>query len=222
MPKGLTSASGIDALVHAIEAYVSCMATNFTNSNALEAIKLVFRYLPKSYKEGADNPKAREKMHYAATIAGMAFANAFLGIGHSLAHKLGAYHHLPHGICCALVISEVIRFNASDVPVKMGTFPQYEYPQAAAKYARIARYLGVQGNTDNELVEGLIAKIEELKEAVGCKKTIAEYGISEEDFLATLDKMSRDAFDDQCTGANPRYPMISEIKEMYLRAYYGE
>jgi acetaldehyde dehydrogenase/alcohol dehydrogenase len=155
-------------------------------------------------------------------MAGMAFANAFLGIGHSLAHKLGAYHHLPHGICCALVISEVIRFNACDVPVKMGTFPQYEYPQAAAKYARIARYLGVKGDTDAELVNGLIDKIEELKETVGCKKTIAEYGISEEDFLATLDEMVENAFNDQCTGANPRYPLMSEIKELYLLAFYGK
>ena len=220
-PKGLTAASGLDCMVHDLEALVSVMATPFTDGIALESLKMTFDNLPECVENGQTAVRARENMAHAATMAGMAFANAFLGIGHSLAHKLGAYHHLPHGICCALVISEVIRFNASDVPVKMGTFPQYEYPQAAAKYARIARYLGVQGNTDNELVEGLIAKIEELKEAVGCKKTIAEYGISEEDFLATLDKMSRDAFDDQCTGANPRYPLISELKQIYMNVYYG-
>ena len=220
-PKGLTAASGLDCMVHDLEALVSVMATPFTDGIALESLKMTFDNLPECVENGQTAVRARENMAHAATMAGMAFANAFLGIGHSLAHKLGAYHHLPHGICCALVISEVIRFNASDVPVKMGTFPQYEYPQAAAKYARIARYLGVQGNTDNELVEGLIEKIEELKEAVGCKKTIAEYGISEEDFLATLDKMSRDAFDDQCTGANPRYPLISELKQIYMNVYYG-
>ncbi|SEL45137.1 bifunctional acetaldehyde-CoA/alcohol dehydrogenase [Ruminococcus albus] len=220
-PKGLTAASGLDCMVHDLEALVSVMATPFTDGIALESLKMTFDNLPECVENGQTAVMARENMAHAATMAGMAFANAFLGIGHSLAHKLGAYHHLPHGICCALVISEVIRFNASDVPVKMGTFPQYEYPQAAAKYARIARYLGVQGSSDNELVEGLIAKIEELKEAVGCKKTIAEYGISEEDFLATLDKMSRDAFDDQCTGANPRYPLISELKQIYMNVYYG-
>jgi acetaldehyde dehydrogenase/alcohol dehydrogenase len=220
-PKGLTAASGLDCMVHDLEALVSVMATPFTDGIALESLKMTFDNLPECVENGQTAVRARENMAHAATMAGMAFANAFLGIGHSLAHKLGAYHHLPHGICCALVISEVIRFNASDVPVKMGTFPQYEYPQAAAKYARIARYLGVQGSGDNELVEGLIAKIEELKEAVGCKKTIAEYGISEEDFLATLDKMSRDAFDDQCTGANPRYPLISELKQIYMNVYYG-
>jgi acetaldehyde dehydrogenase/alcohol dehydrogenase len=220
-PKGLTAASGLDCMVHDLEALVSVMATPFTDGIALESLKMTFDNLPECVENGQTAVRARENMAHAATMAGMAFANAFLGIGHSLAHKLGAYHHLPHGICCALVISEVIRFNASDVPVKMGTFPQYEYPQAAAKYARIARYLGVQGNSDNELVEGLIEKIEELKAAVGCKKTIAEYGISEEDFLATLDKMSRDAFDDQCTGANPRYPLISELKQIYINVYYG-
>ena len=220
-PKGLTAASGLDCMVHELEALVSVMATPFTDGIALESLKMTFDNLPECVETGQTAVRARENMAHAATMAGMAFANAFLGIGHSLAHKLGAYHHLPHGICCALVISEVIRFNASDVPVKMGTFPQYEYPQAAAKYARIARYLGVQGNSDAELVDGLIDKIEELKEAVGCKKTIAEYGISEEDFLATLDKMSRDAFDDQCTGANPRYPLISELKQIYMNVYYG-
>ncbi|MCR5540397.1 MAG: bifunctional acetaldehyde-CoA/alcohol dehydrogenase [Ruminococcus sp.] len=220
-PKGLTAASGLDCMVHDLEALVSVMATPFTDGIALESLKMTFDNLPECVENGQTAVRARENMAHAATMAGMAFANAFLGIGHSLAHKLGAYHHLPHGICCALVISEVIRFNASDVPVKMGTFPQYEYPQAAAKYARIARYLGVQGSSDTELVNGLIDKIEELKEAVGCKKTIAEYGISEEDFLATLDKMSRDAFDDQCTGANPRYPLISELKQIYMNVYYG-
>ncbi|SFC11402.1 bifunctional acetaldehyde-CoA/alcohol dehydrogenase [Ruminococcus albus] len=220
-PKGLTAASGLDCMVHDLEALVSVMATPFTDGIALESLKMTFDNLPECVENGQTAVRARENMAHAATMAGMAFANAFLGIGHSLAHKLGAYHHLPHGICCALVISEVIRFNASDVPVKMGTFPQYEYPQAAAKYARIARYLGIQGSSDAELVNSLIDKIEELKEAVGCKKTIAEYGISEEDFLATLDKMSRDAFDDQCTGANPRYPLISELKQIYMNVYYG-
>ena len=220
-PKGLTAASGLDCMVHDLEALVSVMATPFTDGIALESLKMTFDNLPECVENGQTAVRARENMAHAATMAGMAFANAFLGIGHSLAHKLGAYHHLPHGICCALVISEVIRFNACDVPVKMGTFPQYEYPQAAAKYARIARYLGIQGSTDEELVNGLIDKIEQLKEAVGCKKTIAEYGISEEDFLATLDKMSRDAFDDQCTGANPRYPLINELKQIYMNVYYG-
>ncbi|WP_295152882.1 bifunctional acetaldehyde-CoA/alcohol dehydrogenase [uncultured Ruminococcus sp.] len=220
-PKGLTAASGLDCMVHDLEALVSVMATPFTDGIALESLKMTFDNLPECVANGQTAVRARENMAHAATMAGMAFANAFLGIGHSLAHKLGAYHHLPHGICCALVISEVIRFNACDVPVKMGTFPQYEYPQAAAKYARIARYLGVKGDTDAELVNGLIEKIEELKETVGCKKTIAEYGISEEDFLATLDSMSRDAFDDQCTGANPRYPLISELKQIYMNVYYG-
>ena len=217
-PKGLTSASGIDALVHSIEAYVSMMATEFTDGLAIEAIKTIFEYLPRAYEEGANDPIAREN---AATMAGMAFANAFLGICHSMGHKLGAYHHLPHGVTVGLVLDEVMRFNAEEVPTKMGTFPQYEYPHALRRYAEIADSLNLGGNTDQEKLERLINKIDELKERVGFKKTIKDYGISEEDFLSTLDEMSEKAFDDQCTGANPRYPLISEIKEIYLKTYYG-
>lgn len=220
-PKGLTSASGIDALVHSIEAYVSMMATEFTDGLAIEAIKTIFEYLPRAYEEGANDPIAREKMANAATMAGMAFANAFLGICHSMGHKLGAYHHLPHGVTVGLVLDEVMRFNAEEVPTKMGTFPQYEYPHALRRYAEIADSLNLGGNTDQEKLERLINKIDELKERVGFKKTIKDYGISEEDFLSTLDEMSKKAFDDQCTGANPRYPLISEIKEIYLKTYYG-
>lgn len=221
-PKGLTAASGLDCMVHDLEALVSVMATDFTDGIALQSLKKTFENLPECVANGQTAVRARENMAHAATMAGMAFANAFLGIGHSLAHKLGAYHHLPHGICCALVISEVMRFNADPVPTKMGTFPQYEYPNTLAKYAEAARYLGIAGKDDKECFEGLIEKIEQLKETVGCKKTIAEYGISEEDFLATLDKMSEDAFDDQCTGANPRYPLIEELKEIYKKCYYGK
>ena len=220
-PKGLTSASGIDALVHSIEAYVSMMATEFTDGLAIEAIKTIFEYLPRAYEEGANDPIAREKMANAATMAGMAFANAFLGICHSMGHKLGAYHHLPHGVTVGLVLDEVMRFNAEEVPTKMGTFPQYEYPHALRRYAEIADSLNLGGNTDQEKLERLINKIDELKERVGFKKTIKDYGISEEDFLSTLDEMSEKAFDDQCTGANPRYPLIIEIKEIYLKTYYG-
>lgn len=220
-PKGLTSASGIDALVHSIEAYVSMMATEFTDGLAIEAIKTILEYLPRAYEEGANDPIAREKMANAATMAGMAFANAFLGICHSMGHKLGAYHHLPHGVTVGLVLDEVMRFNAEEVPTKMGTFPQYEYPHALRRYAEIADSLNLGGNTDQEKLERLINKIDELKERVSFKKTIKDYGISEEDFLSTLDEMSEKAFDDQCTGANPRYPLISEIKEIYLKTYYG-
>ena len=220
-PKGLTSASGIDALVHSIEAYVSMMATEFTDGLEIEAIKTIFEYLPRAYEEGANDPIAREKMANAATMAGMAFANAFLGICHSMGHKLGAYHHLAHGVTVGLVLDEVMRFNAEEVPTKMGTFPQYEYPHALRRYAEIADSLNLGGNTDQEKLERLINKIDELKERVGFKKTIKDYGISEEDFLSTLDEMSEKAFDDQCTGANPRYPLISEIKEIYLKTYYG-
>ena len=220
-PKGLTSASGIDALVHSIEAYVSMMATEFTDGLAIEAIKTIFEYLPRAYEEGANDPIAREKMANAATMAGMAFANAFLGICHSMGHKLGAYHHLAHGVTVGLVLDEVMRFNAEEVPTKMGTFPQYEYPHALRRYAEIADSLNLGGNTDQEKLERLINKIDELKERVGFKKTIKDYGISEEEFLSTLDEMSEKAFDDQCTGANPRYPLISEIKEIYLKTYYG-
>ena len=221
-PKGLTSASGIDALTHAIEAYVSIMATDYTDGLALKAIEIIFKYLPICYDNGNNEPFAREKMANAATLAGMAFANAFLGVNHSLAHKLGAYHHIPHGIANALVVTDVMRYNAAEAPAKMGSFSQYDHPKALRRYAEIAEYLGIDGADDNEKMEGLIAKIEELKERIGIKKTIAEYGVSEEDFLATLDEMSENAFDDQCTGANPRYPLISELKELYLKAYYGK
>ncbi|MDR0731164.1 MAG: bifunctional acetaldehyde-CoA/alcohol dehydrogenase [Treponema sp.] len=221
-PKSLTSASGIDALTHALEAYASIMATDFTDGLAIQAMKLIFRYLPDAYDLGAGAPKAREKMANAATIAGMAFANAFLGVCHSMAHKLGAFHHLPHGIANALMINEVIRFNAAEVPVKMGAFSQYDHPHTLGRYAEIAGALGLGGSTDEEKLECLIAAIDELKEQVEIKKTIKEYGIDEKTFLRDLDRMSEMAFDDQCTGANPRYPLIGEIRQMYLNAYYGE
>ncbi len=221
-PKGLTSASGIDAMVHSLEAYASVMATDYTDGLAVEAIRNIFEYLPRCYENGPQDPEAREKMANAATMAGMAFANAFLGIAHSLAHKLGAYHHLPHGVCCALVIEQVMRFNAAEVPTKMGTFPQYTHPHTLRRYAEIAERIGLTGRTDADKLEKLIAKLRELKKAVGIRDTIADYGVKEEDFLATLDQMSEDAFDDQCTGANPRYPLISELKQIYLDAYYGE
>ncbi|MBR1539649.1 MAG: bifunctional acetaldehyde-CoA/alcohol dehydrogenase [Clostridia bacterium] len=221
-PKGLTSASGIDALVHSIEAYVSIMATEFSDSMALEAIKLIFEYLPRAYSEGANDPVAREKMAHAATLAGMAFANAFLGICHSMGHKLGAFHHLPHGVTVSLVLNEVMKFNAVEAPTKMGTFPQYDHPNALRRYAEIAESLGITGKDDNEKLNKLLVKIDELKDSIGIKHTIKDYGIKEEDFLATLDEMSEQAFDDQCTGANPRYPLISEIKDLYLKVYYGE
>ena len=220
-PKGLTSASGADALVHAIEAYASMMATEFTDGLAIEAIKTIFEYLPRAYENGANDPEAREKMVNAATMAGMAFANAFLGICHSMGHKLGAYHHLPHGITVSLVLDEVMRFNSAEVPNKMGTFPQYDHPHTLRRYAEIAEALNIGGANDYEKMENLISKIDELKERIGIKKTIREYGIEEQDFLATLDEMSEKAFDDQCTGANPRYPLISEIKDIYLKVYYG-
>ena len=220
-PKGLTAASGIDAVSHDLEALASMMATDYTDGIALKSLKTIFEYLPRAYEKGAEDPEAREKMADAATMAGMAFANAFLGISHSLAHKLGAYHHIAHGIANALVIDEVIRFNSSEVPTKMGTFPQYEYPHTRAKYAEVADYLGLGGETEEEKVENLIGAIDALKEKIGIHKTIKDYGISEEDFLATLDEMSKAAFDDQCTGANPRYPLIEELKRIYLKAYYG-
>ena len=220
-PKGLTSASGADALVHAIEAYASMMATEFTDGLAIEAIKTIFEYLPRAYENGANDPEAREKMANAATMAGMAFANAFLGICHSMGHKLGAYHHLPHGITVSLVLDEVMRFNSAEIPNKMGTFPQYDHPHTLRRYAEIAEALNIGGANDYEKMENLIIKIDELKERIGIKKTIREYGIEEQDFLATLDEMSEKAFDDQCTGANPRYPLISELKDIYLKTYYG-
>ena len=219
-PKGLTSASGIDALTHALEAYASVMATDYTDGLALKAMKNIFTYLPSAYDNGAKDPIAREKMADASTMAGMAFANAFLGVCHSMAHKLGAYHHLPHGIANALLITMIMRYNADPVPVKMGTFSQYQYPHTLERYVECANFCGVSGKNDQETLDLFIDKIEALKERVGIKKTIADYGVSEEDFLATLDEMSEMAFDDQCTGANPRYPLISEIKEMYLKAYY--
>ena len=221
-PKGLTAASGVDALTHALEAYASIMATDYSDGLALKAAKTIFEYLPICYDNGPNEPVAREKMANAATMAGMAFANAFLGVCHSMAHKLGAYHHLPHGIANALLIDLVIRFNSAECPRKMGTFSQYAYPHTMRRYAEFGEYLGVKGKTDEEKVENLIKMIDELKERVGIKKTIKDYGIEEDKFLETLDSMCEDAFDDQCTGANPRYPLISEIKEMYLKAYYGE
>ena len=220
-PKGLTAASGIDALTHALEAYASMMATDYTDGLALRAVRMIFEYLPRAYEYGAADPKAREKMADASTIAGMAFANAFLGVCHSMAHKLGAFHHLPHGIANALLISEVIRYNAAEAPVKMGTFPQYDHPHTLERYAEIADSLGLNGRNNEEKLESLIRAIEELKEKVGIKKSIRDYGITEEDFLGSLDEMAEQAFDDQCTGTNPRYPLISEIKQMYLKAYYG-
>ena len=221
-PKGLTSASGIDALTHALEAYASIMATDYTDGLALKAMKNIFAYLPSAYENGAKDPYAREKMADASCMAGMAFANAFLGVCHSMAHKLGAYHHLPHGVANALLITEVMRFNAVEVPPKMGTFSQYQYPHTLSRYVECANFCGVFGKDDEDTLNKFIDKIEELKARVGIKKTIRDYGIKEEDFLATLDEMVENAFDDQCTGANPRYPLMSEIKEMYLRAYYGE
>ena len=221
-PKGLTAASGIDALVHSIEAYASMMATEFTDSMAQEAIKIIFEYLPRAYNNGADDEEAREKMAHAATLAGMAFANAFLGISHSMGHKLGAFHHLPHGITVALVLNEVMKFNAEEVPNKMGTFPQYTHPHTLRRYAEIAENLGISGEDDKDKLTKLLGKIDGLKDSIEIKHSIKEYNISEEDFMASLDEMSEQAFDDQCTGANPRYPTIDEIKELYLKAYYGE
>jgi acetaldehyde dehydrogenase/alcohol dehydrogenase len=221
MPKGLTTASGIDALTHSLEAYVSMMATDYTDGLALRAIKLIFDYLPRAYEKGAGDPAAREKMADAATIAGMAFANAFLGICHSLAHKLGAAFRLPHGIANALLITEVMRYNAAEAPTKMGTFPQYDHPRTLRRYAEIAEFLNLPGATDEEKLESLIRKIEELKEKLGIKKTIRDYGIDEEEFLEKLDDLAEQAFDDQCTGTNPRYPLFAELKQLYLNAYYG-
>ena len=218
-PKGLTACAGIDVLVHSIEAYVSIMASEYTNGLALEAIRLVFKYLPDAYNEGTTNIKAREKMAHASCMAGMAFSNAFLGINHSMAHKLGAFHHLPHGMANSLVMTEVIRFNSADAPTKQAAFAQYKYPNAAWRYAKIADHLGLGGNTDEEKVELLIKAIEELQAKVNMPKTIKEAGVTEEKFYATLDEMVEQAFDDQCTGANPRYPLMRELKEMYINAY---
>ena len=221
-PKGLTSASGIDAVTHDLEAYASMMATDYTDGLALRSLQMIFKYLPRAYDNGANDPEAREKMANAATMAGMAFANAFLGVCHSMAHKLGAFHHLPHGVANALMIDEVIRFNAAEVPTKMGTFPQYDHPHTLARYAEVADALGIKGKNDEDKLENFIKALDELKAKVGIKKTIRDYGIDEQDFLARLDEMTEQAFDDQCTGANPRYPLMSEIKQMYLNAYYGK
>ncbi len=228
-PKGLTSASGIDAVTHDLEALASVMATDYTDGLAKQSLKMIFEYLPRAYdsapsRDGNETPDpvAREKMANAATMAGMAFANAFLGVCHSMAHKLGAFHHLPHGVANALLIDEVIRFNSSEKPPKMGTFSQYDHPKTLAKYAEVAAELGCKGKTDEEKVEAMIDKIDELKDKIGIRKTIKDYGIDEKDFLDRLDAMVEQAFDDQCTGANPRYPLMSEIKQMYLNAYYGK
>ena len=221
-PKGLTAASGIDAVTHAIEAYASMLATDYTDGLAKQALKVIFEYLPRAYDNGQTDVEAREKMANAATMAGMAFANAFLGVCHSMAHKLGSFHHLPHGVANALMIDEVLRFNAAEVPAKMGTFSQYDHPKTLHRYAEIAESLGLAGKNDQESLDNLIDAIDKLKEKVGIKKTIKDYGIDEQDFLARLDEMTEQAFDDQCTGANPRYPLMSEIKQMYLNAYYGK
>ncbi|WP_333813105.1 bifunctional acetaldehyde-CoA/alcohol dehydrogenase [Muricomes intestini] len=221
-PKGLTSASGIDVMTHAIESYVSIMATDFTQPLSMKAVKTVFDYLPSAYDNGADDPIAREKMADASCMAGMAFANAFLGVNHSMAHKLGAFHHLPHGVANAVLLTEVMRYNAAEAPAKMGTFSQYPYPDALARYAELGRFAGCTGKDDNEVFEDFIARLEMLKEKIGIKKSIKEYGIDEKYFLDTLDNMVEQAFNDQCTGANPRYPLLKEIKEIYLKCYYGK
>lgn len=221
-PKGLTAASGIDAMTHALEAYASVMATDYTDGLALQALKNIFKYLPACYENGANEPIAREKMANASTMAGMAFANAFLGVCHSMAHKLGAFHHLPHGVANALLITKIMRYNISPAPQKMGTFSQYPYPNALERYCECARFIGVNGSSNEEVFENFISKIEELKASVGIKKTIRDYNIDEQKFLDTLDDMVEQAFDDQCTGANPRYPLMSEMKEIYLNTYYGE
>ena len=221
-PKGLTSASGIDAVTHALEAYASVMATDYTDGLAIQALKVIFEYLPRAYDNGPSDPEAREKMANAATMAGMAFANAFLGVCHSMAHKLGAFYHIPHGVANALMIDEVIRFNMVEVPTKMGTFSQYDHPHTLARYAEVATALGLKGKNDEEKVESLIKAIDELKKKIGIKESIKDYGIDEKEFLERLDDMTEQAFDDQCTGANPRYPLMSEIKQMYLNAYYGK
>ena len=220
-PKGLTAASGIDVLTHALEAYVSMMASSYTDGIALKAMKLVFEYLPSAYENGANDPIARERMSEASCLAGMAFANAFLGVNHSMAHKLGAFHHIPHGLANAVILTRVMRYNADPVPTKMGTFPQYTYPHTKERYVECAKYCGVTGKNDDEIFENFLKKIEELKDIIGVKKTIKEYNVDEKYFLDTLDDMCEQAFNDQCTAANPRYPLVREIKELYLDAYYG-
>ena len=221
MPKGLTSSSGIDAMTHALEAYAAMLATPYTDGLALESLKLIFKYLPRAVENGPQDPEAREQMANASTMAGMAFANAFLGICHSMAHKLGAFHHIQHGVANALMIGEVLRFNASETPTKMGTFPQYAYPHTLERYCQVADALGIPGADNHEKFANLLRAVEELKATVGIKKTIRDYGVDEQNFLERLDAMTEQAFDDQCTAANPRYPLMSEIKQMYLNAYYG-
>lgn len=220
-PKGLTCASGIDVMTHAIEAYVSIMASDYTDSLALKAIKLVFDYLPRAYRDGND-AEARDHMANASCMAGMAFANAFLGLNHSMAHKLGAFHHLPHGIANAVILTDVMRYNSAEAPTKMGTFSQYPYPRALSRYAEIGRFVGLSGKDDQEVFDKLIEKLEQLKKDIEIKDSIKAYGIDENYFLETLDDMVEQAFNDQCTGANPRYPLMSEIKELYLKSYYGK
>jgi acetaldehyde dehydrogenase/alcohol dehydrogenase len=222
MPPELTAYSGFDALVHALEAKTSMLATEYTDGQALEAIRLLFEYLPEAYEKGADAPEAREKVHYAATMAGMAFANAFLGVCHSMAHKLGAAFHMPHGLANAVLINQVIRYNATDAPTKQGLFPQYEYPRAKERYARVADYLGLGGHTEDEKVDRLLEAIDDLKERLDIPPSIAEVGVPIDEWKDELDTMAELAFDDQCTGANPRYPLISEIKDLYRQAYVGE
>ena len=221
-PKSLTAASGIDAVTHALEAIASVMATDYTDGLAIRALQVIFKYLPRAYDNGQTDIEAREKMANAATMAGMAFANAFLGVCHSMAHKLGSFHHLAHGVANALMIDEVLRFNAAEAPVKMGTFSQYDHPHTLARYAEVADALGIEGENDTEKLNNLIEAIDKLKAKVGIKPTIKDYNIDEKDFLNRLDDMTKQAFDDQCTGANPRYPLMSEIKQMYLNAYYGK
>lgn len=221
-PKGLTSASGIDVATHALEAYASMLATDYTDGLAIRSLKLVFENLPRTYNNGADDIEAWSNMANAATLAGMAFANAFLGVCHSMAHKLGAFHHIPHGVANALMLEQVMRFNSAEVPPKMGTFPQYSYPHTLSRYAEIATALGMKGKTDHDKLEALIRAINELKATIGIPNSIQEFGVDEQKFLDQLDTMCEQAFDDQCTGANPRYPLIREIKQMYLNAYYGK
>jgi acetaldehyde dehydrogenase/alcohol dehydrogenase len=222
VPPGLTAASGIDALTHALEALASIMATDFTNGTAREAARLILKYLPSAYTNGKKDVKAREEMANASCMAGMAFANAFLGVCHSMAHKLGSYHHIPHGIANALLVNEVIRYNCSEAPIKMGTFSQYKYPQGLKRYSELADYIGLGGKTPKDKVENLIKEIDKLKAHLHIPSSIKEAGVKQEDFERTLDKMCEDAFDDQCTGANPRYPLIKEIKQMFLNAYSGK
>jgi len=222
MPRGLTAASGIDAVTHSIEAMASIMSTDYTNAMAMESLRVLFKYLPEAYRELGGSVRAREKVHNASCMAGIAFANAFLGVCHSMAHKLGAAFHIPHGTANALLINQTIRFNATEVPTKQAAFPQYEYPSAASRYARISSYLGLPGATEGEKVEALLSALTELKDTLGMPATIRDAGVPEEEFLARVDALAEQAFDDQCTGANPRYPLISEIRQMYLNAYYGK